>query len=245
MAWLSQTEVMGRYRDRAGEAQRICNADLDLAQTSLRFIRVEHEGCSQRSEPEAERVRELYRNLLGQRWMNGEGHVRPIGIDDIFVVSPYNMQVNSLRNRMPDEVRVAMVVDKFQAQEAAVMLISITDIHRRRPPRQIEFLFSPQSAKCCDLEGARCLAVITASLGILKTICPASSRITSDDFGRPEPSAYAAGGRPCRWWSIPRGRSSHGRIDSSQIESLGGGNADVSNAPTATPQAAGLRSSSP
>jgi len=40
------------------------------------------------------------------------------------------------------------------------------------------------------------------------------------------------------------GIPSHGCIDSSKIESLGGGNADVSNAPTATPQTAELRSPS-
>src|SRR5215472_1017101 len=57
-------------------------------------------------------------------------------------------------------------------------------------------------------------------------------------------TAYVAGGRPCRWWSILGGRPSQGCIDSSQIESLGGGKADVSNAPTATPQTAALRSPS-
>jgi hypothetical protein len=40
------------------------------------------------------------------------------------------------------------------------------------------------------------------------------------------------------------GRPSQGCIDSSQIESLGGGNAATSNAPTATPHTAGLRSPS-
>jgi hypothetical protein len=55
---------------------------------------------------------------------------------------------------------------------------------------------------------------------------------------------YVVGGRPCRWWSILGGKPSHGYIDFFQIESLGGGKADVSNAPTATPQTAGLRSPS-
>jgi hypothetical protein len=38
------------------------------------------------------------------------------------------------------------------------------------------------------------------------------------------------------------GKPSYGYIDSSQIESLGGEKTEVSNAPTATPQTAGLRS---
>ena len=57
-------------------------------------------------------------------------------------------------------------------------------------------------------------------------------------------STREAGGRPCRWCSILDGRPSQGCINSSQIESLGGGKAEASNAPTATPQTAGLRSPS-
>jgi hypothetical protein len=55
---------------------------------------------------------------------------------------------------------------------------------------------------------------------------------------------YGTGGRPSRWCSILGGNPSQECIDSSQIESLGGEKAEVSNAPTATPQTAGLRSPS-
>ena len=58
-------------------------------------------------------------------------------------------------------------------------------------------------------------------------------------WSRSGPRSHVVGGRPCGWWSIVGGMPSHGCIDSSQIESLGGGKADVSNAPTATPQTAG------
>jgi superfamily I DNA and/or RNA helicase len=89
------------------------NADPALAPTGLRFISIEHEGCSQKSEPETDRVRKVYQSLLSQRWTDREGRVRPIGVDDILVVSPYNMQVNLLRNRLPAGARVG-TVDRFQ-----------------------------------------------------------------------------------------------------------------------------------
>ena len=78
------------------------NADPALAPTGLRFITIEHEGCSQKSEPEADRVCQLYHSLLGQRWTDREGLVRSIGVDDILVVSPYNMLVNLLWTRYGD-----------------------------------------------------------------------------------------------------------------------------------------------
>jgi uncharacterized protein len=145
------------------------NADPPLAPTGLRFIGIEHEGCSQKSEPEAERVRQLYQSLLAQRWTDREGRVHPIGVDDILVVSPYNMQVNLLRSRLPEGARVG-TVDKFQGQEAAVVLISMATSSGDDLPRQIEFLYSRNRLNVA-ISRARCLAVIVASPMLLETSC--------------------------------------------------------------------------
>jgi uncharacterized protein len=93
------------------------NADPALSPTGLRFVSVEHEGCSQKSEPEADRVCQIFLSLLSQHWTDREGVLHPIGVDDILVVSPYNMQVNLLRSRLPEGARVG-TVDRFQGQEA-------------------------------------------------------------------------------------------------------------------------------
>jgi hypothetical protein len=145
------------------------DADPALAPTGLRFISIEHEGCSQKSDAEADRVRQLYQSLLAQRWTNGEGRLRPIGIDDILVVSPYNMQVNLLRSRLPEGARVG-TVDKFQGQEAAVVLISMATSSGDDLPRQIAFLYSRNRLNVA-ISRARCLAVIVASPRLLETSC--------------------------------------------------------------------------
>ncbi len=165
------------YDDRllpeAGNEQQglILNADADpaLAATGLKFITIEHEGYSQKSEPEADRVRQLYQSLLGQLWTDREGRVSPIGVDDILVVSPYNMQVNLLRSRLPEGARVG-TVDKFQGQEAAVVLISMATSSGDDLPRQIEFLYSHNRLNVA-ISRARCLAVIVASPRLLETSC--------------------------------------------------------------------------
>jgi uncharacterized protein len=147
-------------------APRVCNP---LTQTGLRFIAVEHEGCTQKSEQEAERVCALYRGLLGQRWTDRMGVVRPIGVDDILVVSPYNMQVNLLRSSLPDGARVG-TVDRFQGQEAAVVLISMATSSGDDLTRQIEFLFSRNRLNVA-ISRARCFAAIIASPKLLATSC--------------------------------------------------------------------------
>ena len=171
--FVSDSFYDGRLMAEAGNERQglILNPDADpaLAPTGLRFISVEHEGCSQKSEAEANRVRQLYQSLLAQRWIDRKGRVRPIGVDDILVVSPYNMQVNLLRSRLPEGARVG-TVDKFQGQEAAVVLISMATSSGDDLPRQIEFLYSRNRLNVA-ISRARCLAVIVASPKLLETSC--------------------------------------------------------------------------
>jgi uncharacterized protein len=163
----------GRLLPEAGNEQQclVLNPDADpaLASTGLRFISVEHEGCSQKSEPEADRVCELFHSLLGQRWTDREGRTRPIGVRDILVVSPYNIQVNLLRSRLPEGARVG-TVDRFQGQEAAVVIVSMATSSGDDLPRQIEFLYSRNRLNVA-ISRARCLAVIVASPRLLETSC--------------------------------------------------------------------------
>lgn len=72
-----------------------------LAATGIRFVCVEHDGCAQKSPAEAERVRAAYEALRGQRWIDEDGVERAIGMKDILVVTPYNMQVNLLQSVLP------------------------------------------------------------------------------------------------------------------------------------------------
>jgi hypothetical protein len=99
-------------------------SDRDLAPSGIRFVGVEREGCSQRSEAGGIRIWELYTSVLGQRWVDGKGSERPVGTEDVLVVSPYNKQVNHSRSVLPAGPRVG-TVDKFQGQDAPVVLISM------------------------------------------------------------------------------------------------------------------------
>src|SRR5207253_7450734 len=98
-----------------------------------------------------------------------EGRVQPIGIDDILVVSPYNMQVNLLRSRLPKGAYVG-TVDRFQGQQAAVVLISMATSSGDDLARQIEFLYSRNRLNVA-ISRARCLALIFASPRLLEASC--------------------------------------------------------------------------
>jgi len=173
-AFISEAVYERRLRAAMGNEVQELLADptLDveaIASAGLRFVTVDSIGCTQRSHPEAERLDRTYRALLGQPWRDQRGEEHRLGIDDILVVSPYNMQVELLRRTLPDGARVG-TVDKFQGQEAAVVLISMATSSGDDLPRDIAFLYSRNRLNVA-ISRARCLAVLYANPRLLEIPC--------------------------------------------------------------------------
>jgi uncharacterized protein len=172
-AWVSEAIYDGRLKAHPStERQTLLlgeGAHPALAPTGLRFVAVEHAGCSQSSPPEAQVIREIWPSLMGQRWRDRHGVERPIGPDDVVVVAPYNVQVNLLREVLPNGARVG-TVDKFQGQEAAVSIVSMTSSSGDDMPRGVEFLFSRNRLNVA-VSRARCLSIIVASPRLLELRC--------------------------------------------------------------------------
>ena len=112
---------------------------------------VEHAGCSVRSVQEAQAVVDCVRELLGREWVPAAGaEPRPLAAEDCTVVAAYNAQVDCVREALiaaglADSsgagVRVG-TVDKFQGQEAAVVLVSLAS-SRVDSGRGAGFVLSP------------------------------------------------------------------------------------------------------
>jgi uncharacterized protein len=136
----------------------------------IHFLPVNHTGCSQKSEEEARTIEEYFQKLLGQQFVDKDGSTRAVTTGDILVVSPYNVQVNYLLNSvLPAGAKVG-TVDKFQGQEAPVVLVSMTTSDAECLPRDIEFLFSANRLNVA-LSRAQCLAIVVASPKLLETPC--------------------------------------------------------------------------
>ena len=171
--FISEAVYEGRLQPAADNSiQRLKlkpDADAALRSTGISFVPVVHEDRSQKCEEEAQRIQAIYESLLAQSWTNQEGETRKISAADILVVSPYNMQVNLLKSMLPDGARVG-TVDKFQGQEAAVVLISMTASTAEDIPRGIEFLYSRNRLNVA-ISRAQCLAVVVASPQLLEAPC--------------------------------------------------------------------------
>jgi hypothetical protein len=127
--------------------------------TGLRFAPVEHEGCRTESEAEVARVHEEVERLLAAGVAPGE----------IMVVAPYNVQVERLRAALPEAVPVG-TVDKFQGQEAKVVLYSMASSSGEDIPRGLEFLLSRNRLNVA-VSRAQCLAYLVCSPQLLEVDC--------------------------------------------------------------------------
>lgn len=173
-AFISDAVYNGRLQAEESTAKQSIEVDVSsdpaaLASKGLRFVEVEHSGRSQRSLEEAKRLAITYRALIGAHWTDRLGERHVISTDDILVVSPYNMQVELLRRTLPNGARVG-TVDKFQGQEAPVVLISMATSSGDDLPRNIEFLYSRNRLNVA-ISRARCLAVIFANPRLLEIPC--------------------------------------------------------------------------
>jgi uncharacterized protein len=127
--------------------------------TGLRFRPVEHDGCRQESRAEGELV------ATEVEVMRKAG----VPAKEIMVVAAYNAQVNLLRGLLPDDVSVG-TVDKFQGQEALVVLYSMATSTGEDIPRGLEFLLSRNRLNVA-ISRAQCLAYLVCSPRLLEVDC--------------------------------------------------------------------------
>lgn len=146
-----------------------------IKQSGLSFVDVDHTGCGQRSEEEAAIVNWLVDSLLEQSWIDRDGATRKLTLGDILVVTPYNMQVACLEGVLPAGARVG-TVDKFQGQEAPVVIVSMTTSSAEEMPRDHEFLFSRNRLNVA-VSRAQGLAIVIASSRLLEVPCKTIEQI--------------------------------------------------------------------
>ena len=158
-------------RPKAGLARQKIEGHAWFGEAGLRFSGVEHDGCQNSSGEEAERVRELVESFLtpGVQWVDREGQRRPLAARDILIVAPYNAQVSLLARTLPRGIRVG-TVDKFQGQQAPVVIYSPATSRAEDAPRGMEFLYSLNRLNVATSR-AQAMVIVVASPRLLDLEC--------------------------------------------------------------------------
>lgn len=135
-----------------------------LSGAGLYWLAAEHELRSARSPEESALIHRLVADLLRGRWYDG-GEDRALDPSDILVVAPFNAQVAELRKTLPAGVRVG-TVDKFQGQEGAVVIYSLTASSAADAPRGVDFLYDVHRLNVA-VSRAKAAVVVVASPQLL------------------------------------------------------------------------------
>lgn len=130
------------------------------------FVPVEHEGNVQASEEEAEQVKVLADELIGRVFTDKEGVTRELDWDDLLFVAPYNYQVNVLQEMLGEQAKVGSV-DRFQGQEAPVVILSLATSDASESPRGLGFLLD-QNRLNVAISRAQALAIVVANPALIQ-----------------------------------------------------------------------------
>ncbi|MFV1943852.1 TM0106 family RecB-like putative nuclease [Pseudomonas luteola] len=170
--FISEVVYEGRLTSAPGtENQQIlpCANHPEIPATGLYFHAVRHDGNSQSSTEEAQAVQELYHHFLGRSFQDRQGKSWQIGAENILVVAPYNLQVELLKRLLPLNARVG-TVDRFQGQEAEIVIVSMATSNEDCLPRDIDFLYSRNRLNVA-ISRARSLTCIVASPDLAAIRC--------------------------------------------------------------------------
>jgi len=167
----SELYYEGRLLARAGLERQTLAGDTPFAGSALFYVPVEHDGNQNSSSEEVEVLAKIVASLLapGVTWTDGEGSVKTLGVADILVVAPYNAQVGAITDQLPAGVRVG-TVDKFQGQQAPVVVYSMASSSAEDAPRGMGFLYNPNRLNVATSR-ARCACILVATPQLMEPDC--------------------------------------------------------------------------
>ena len=170
-AFTSEVFYEERLASRARLDRQRLIAKGPLSGTGLRLAPVAHRGNQSSSDEEVEAVASLVNGLVkgGSRWVDKDGRERRITLEDILIIAPYNAQVFKVQERLPSGARVG-TVDKFQGQEAPVVIYTMATSTPADAPHGMEFLYSLNRLNVATSR-ARCVCVLVASPDLFSPEC--------------------------------------------------------------------------
>lgn len=169
-AFDSELFYEGKLHPVEGCDKQVILSDGPIKGAGLHYVSVSHSGNKSYSIEEAGAVTQIVMSILNgnSRWIDRDGTERPVAMDDIVIITPYNAQVFEIQQRLPG-ARVG-TVDKFQGQEAPIAIYSMATSSHADAPRGMEFLYSANRFNVA-ISRAKCLAILVASSEIFEAEC--------------------------------------------------------------------------
>lgn len=165
----SELYYEGRLTSLPGLENQVISGGTPFDGAGLFYVPVVHRGNQNKSTEEVHAIKLITGELLSTgQWTNAKGETRPLAKDDILIVAPYNAQVAALLEQLPG-FRIG-TVDKFQGQEAPVVIYSMTSSSIGDAPKGMSFLFNPNRLNVATSR-AKSVCILLASPKLLEAEC--------------------------------------------------------------------------
>ena len=174
-AFTSELFYENKLNSRPGlEHQRIISpsplSSAGRSGSGLRYLPTPHSGNRNSSDEEVAAIVQVVHSLLdtGSRWIDQDGEEHLLALQDILIIAPYNAQVYKIQNALP-EARVG-TVDRFQGQEAPIVIYSMSTSTPTDAPRGMDFLYSLNRLNVATSR-ARCLCLLIGAPELFQPEC--------------------------------------------------------------------------
>ena len=138
----------------------------------LRIKLMNHAGNDKRSLEEVDEVVRIANMALGRTWTDKDGKKHEIGVQDILVVSPFNLQRVAIDDALKSNTRTTGIqvgtVDKFQGKEAPIVIFSMAASSSEDLERGADFLFDSNRLNVA-ISRAKCLAYVICNEPLLSS----------------------------------------------------------------------------
>lgn len=160
----------GRLKSREGLERQKLDGETPFKGSGLFHVAVDHYGNQSQSLEEIRDIRQIVEYLVskGITWTDRDGKVARLKQDDILIIAPYNAQVSALQESLPG-FNIG-TVDKFQGQEAPVVIYSMTSSSSEDAPRGMSFLYNPNRMNVATSR-AKCISILVSSPRLFEVEC--------------------------------------------------------------------------
>jgi len=175
--YISEMFYTGRLHPHEGMELQVIEGNTSIKAAGLWYLPLNHHGNQNSSTEEAETVHSMITDLTKGDvfWTNHKGEKHIIQQKDILVISPYNAQVAKIKSILPDAIRVG-TVDKFQGQEAPIVIYSMASSSLEDAPRGMDFLYNANRFNVA-ISRARSAAIVVASPKLFSPDCRTPSQM--------------------------------------------------------------------
>jgi len=159
-----------RLKSRKGLENQKLEGNTPFIGSGLFQVLIDHIGNQSQSNEEVEAIKKIVNHLLTANisWIDRDGKSKILQQRDILIIAPYNAQVSALQEALPGFS--IGTVDKFQGQEAPVVIYSLTSSSSEDAPRGMNFLYNPNRMNVATSR-AKCISILVSAPKLFEVEC--------------------------------------------------------------------------